>query len=227
MKITIYIVSICALILSLFSCEDAIDIVGPRYEFPEDADIKPLRVGNTWEYYITYFSDGEASETDSIVHTIVEELNVGGENWYVEDQGYTNPRITLTITNRSDGLWSNHGTMEFSEDEPYKLVEYPARSKTEYIVGRFTLSGETYEIYRNSEEVKDYIEVPAGRFRCIKYNDRLVTTDGQTVQDPLNILYYSPNYGMVKRERFKTNNFGALIISELWELKEYKIYPEE
>jgi len=211
--------------LAAISCRDSLGIDDVKV-VPADARILPLNLGNQWTFHVTQYNDsGNIINEYDVVHAIISEKLINGEKWYVQDQGSPPPGVTATMTNRPDGLWYEKGTSEFSTDTPYLVVSYPAVLKKRYIVGRFTntFDKKVYEIYRYAESVNHQLTVPAGNFYCLKFNDILALSDGTIVQEPLNSIYYAPNRGLVKRERFRLNNKNEIFVSEKWELKSYVI----
>lgn len=210
--------------LLAISCRDSLGIDDVKI-VPEDALILPLKVGNEWTYHITQYNDsGVVINQYDLKYVIISEKVINGETWYVQDQGSQPPGVTATMTNRKDGLWYEKGTSEFSKDMPYLVVSYPATLGKEYLVSRYTNSFDKkiYTVFRSAESVNWKLTVPAGNFYCLKYVDKLRLEDGSLVQEPLNVIYYAPNRGLIKRERYSAGE-NDLFISEMWELKNFVV----
>ncbi len=197
------IISFAAFALIIAACSDSTGIEDDAVITPNDAVIKPLDIGNTWNYINT-----ELDTAGTVVFRaedfvkVVDTQDIGGETWYIEQQGQ-NPALKQTLLNREDGLYTDHGHTYFHPDSPYRIVAYPVVQGEEFIVNRYEIAGETRELYRRVLEVNIKVTVPAGTFRCIKYADRLEDQSGSILQDTVNINYYAPNVGLVKSMRYR------------------------
>ena len=214
----IYILTAFAVIIA--ACSDSTGIDDDAVITPNDAVIKPLSIGNTWNYINTELDTaGTVVFSTEDFTKIVASQEIDGETWYIEQQG-ENPALKQTLVNRGDGLYTDHGHAYFHPDSPYRIVAYPVVKGEEFIVNRYEIAGKTRELYRRVLDVNIKTTVPAGTFRCIKYADRLTDHSGRVLQDTVNINYYAPNVGLVKSMRYREFN-GKLYNWAVSELEGY------
>lgn len=205
------------MITVLTSCdEDSLGIEDNVRVIPLDASIKPLTKGNQWIYSVTNFDTlGNSEKQDDEVHNIISSREIENETWFTEQIG-SGP-ATIDQTNREDGLWYISGS------EKIRLTKYPLDGSGD-IINEYThpQSG-TLQVVRNATETNVLINTDAGKFRCIKYVDRLQKTNGGIIREPVNISWFSPNIGLVRVEIFKEKSSGSQYLAQIRELKSYLV----
>jgi hypothetical protein len=125
------------------------------------------------------------------------------------------------LQNSDNGLLIKSGP----SGTPALVVPYPVNQQEEVFVSSYkdAVSGQTISIYRIATGVNQKISTRAGSFTSIKYIDITKDEAGNVLQNPLNVLLYAPNYGLIVRYRYKEKENGTLYLSELWELKSYTL----
>jgi len=203
------------LTLYIYGCVDSAGLDTARIE-PQEAEILPLAEGNNWTYGVTQFDEaGENSFSGETYHAIINAEN----GWYVQEQG--TPGINAYLQNSSEGLLIKSGP----SGTPGLVVPYPVNQQEEVFVSSYKdiTSGKTISIYRIATGVNQKIQTEAGSFTSIKYIDITKDDAGNVIQNPLNVLLYAPNYGLIIRERYKEKQNGDLYLAERMELKAYTL----
>lgn len=225
--------SIIAIILLsgaiLNSCKDSLGL-DQRIETPLKVPVKPLNIGNYWEYkVISYNERAEIIDESYQRYEIIAEITINGEKWYIEDKGLPSPGISETITNRENGLWTEKGSPEFNPDSPIRIISYPIIPGEKYLVSRFTSKPDNSirEVIREATNINISIKTPAGNFKCIEYYDFQADILGNILTEPTNISYYAPNYGLIERKSYRIDKTGNVYLYQIWQLDTYNIIPSE
>ncbi len=129
----------------IFGCEGGDDS-------GNDGILIPLKVGNSWEREVIVFgSNGNVSDSYSIVESIDDTIQVDEQAWFVNNYGDQ-------YQNRRDGLW-----MRDDINGEYLMFKYPTRAGDSHTISDgnmrvTTVDGDTT------------IVVPAGSFSCIRFD---------------------------------------------------------
>jgi hypothetical protein len=151
--------------------------------------IMPLKVGNTWNYKITDYENGNIKDSSYSKDYVTEQKTINSD--IISIVKFSNDQDTTTsysfFVNKSDGLYSvrdSSGTFVYS-----LALKYPGVPGDKW--GKI----ETWEI----ESTNVNCSTPAGNFTCYKYKFIISI-------DSLNILkftyYYAPGIGPVKGESY-------------------------
>jgi hypothetical protein len=214
MKAALYI-SLLIITIYIYGCVDSAGLDTARIE-PQKAEILPLADGNFWNYEVwQYKEDGELLSYGETYHSIISAEN----GWYVQEQG--TPGINAYLQNSDEGLLIKSGPA----GTPGLVVPYPVNQQAEVFVSSYkdAISGQTISIYRIATGVNQKITTRAGSFTSIKYIDITKDESGNVLQNPLNVLFYAPNYGLILRYRYKEKQNGTLYIAEHWELNSFTL----
>lgn len=223
MKKLFNILILLILALSCYSCQET--GLEENYNIIiHDTDIKPLKVGNEWNYEIIYYDSTESFfASELLTYEITTKQLRNGEEWYTEEHTGENLNTSLDITNRDNGLWGWNSSSDFNPNQPYRIVSYPVSIKEEFVVSIYeNTTDDTLKIIRQVTDIGKKVKVKAGNFRCIEYTDRRISSDGDTL-DPFIKVYYSPQVGLIKTLRYYKLKSGREILSQEQNLTSYKI----
>ena len=168
--------------------------------------IMPLDTGNTWQYTKTFFSaDGVPSDTLVATMTVVRAETLDSfPGFYVDDLIIGPPILDRVIlANLVGGLYT--ATAQY--------VSPPRPPKISKALPFPTFEGDSLTYFGYgicTRAVSDPVVVPAGAFRCIKYN---VISDTDTVA----IIWATPNVGLVRV------SYLDGFVHELYELRSFHV----
>ncbi len=203
------------------SCSDPLGLDDNVKTTIEFAEIKPLVIGNYWEYQVNGYDDGKEAYSYVDRFRIVDTIAVSGGVWFIEEHGDEDIPLVNYFQNREDGLWKSSGNPGEPGHEISIMVPYPFVKGSEFVVST-NQSGESIQkIIRKVEEVDVSIATPAGTFRCIKYGDYF-EYNGTREDLPRNVLYYAPRTGWIKTFRYVVDN-GLQVLSWEYILTDYHL----
>ena len=85
MKKFINILIIFILGISLYSCQET-GLEENYNAIVHDAGVKPLTIGNQWNYEIIYYdSTGSVFHTENMLYEITGSQMISGEEWFIEE----------------------------------------------------------------------------------------------------------------------------------------------
>ncbi len=173
----------------------------------DSTQVFPLKVGNTFiskkEYFDLQTGKQYLTKIDTV--KILGTQVLGDETFYVTN-------TNQYLVNRSDGYWLSNGAV--TKTGPALEAKYPG-SVGETFPSYTKITNEnppdtvigTWEILAKDEKVT----VPAGTFTCMKYRReaRGITTQRLHLQ---NLSWWSPGFGLIKREDYYPSEKGSLIL---------------
>lgn len=190
--------SIIIFLATIFiSCDN--DVIGVNdtdvIEDFEGSELIPMAVGNSWDYESIFYDDnGDIIDEKSLEWLITNTHEFDGVDWFrIQSSDYPNENVYYLLENK--GLSSI--LLGRFENEP--ILTYNLKSKigdvNQYIFFDFDLSTETEN---SSTFMGEYLglEVNGQEYRCLQYN----TNKTSNLKTELQIDYFSPGIGLVKRE---------------------------
>lgn len=170
----------------------------------KSSSIIPLKLGNTWEYYVTYFdSVGIMYEAKHVSQFVNGKINILDLTWYCYNS-YKN----YWYTNKSDGYWLYYKSTNGAEDQSMLIYKYP------------TIVGEKYADI-DVISVDEEIQVPAGKFKCIHL---LQGSDSPSDNsDYSSEIYLCPKIGLIRSVQMKRKSNGEKFIMAKCELTNYTL----
>lgn len=211
-----------AIAIILSSCGDSLGLEERVIIEQVPAEILPLKIGNRWDYEITrYNTAGGIDKVSETKYEITGSISLNDEIWYIQHQGTDDPGVLKYLINKSDGLWQKNSP----GSEASLLSPYPCKVGEEYLVSKYidSQSGKAVEIIRRVDEIYRVIAINSEKFHCIMLSDRQQMDNTAIGPNPLNVIYYAPNIGFVRRERYSNDENGKSYLFELWELKSYQV----
>ncbi len=210
------------LIFALSSCETPLDIEDNVIKKPIDpAFILPLKVDNRWIYSEEVFDSHGLKEADSFdTITITGEIVIDNNNWFIENRT-ANRMHKHYIRNSAFGL--ERWPVE-TFDTAFPDRKFPSAIGDNYVVP-FSYD-EIIDSLRTTRKVlssDEIVDVPAGRFRCLKYSDTVSGESGETLYDPYRIDFFSPGFGLIKSILYRISPTGQVFVFRKKLLKEFTI----
>lgn len=200
--------------------------------------IKPLKVGNLWNYkfYKYYEPEDDYVFLENYSLEVVERVEINDEVWFLMND--ETPHSYTYLTNTDVGLLQNCNCPEdkYAEEWIIMKAQYPSSVGDEYL-------GESYPsiISENNETIElttqmirklssiEHIKINGRHYHCYKYitYKHLKTKDGELInRDIFFIDYYAPNIGLVKMDLYTKNlknNTGKSIPDHILEIENYDL----
>jgi hypothetical protein len=190
------------------------------------AVIMPLAVGNRWIGTTHPLRGDDLFDTLRIIRDTV----VGNERWYVTSNG-------VMLANHPDGLYTwEIWAARRDQGKPTRALKFPvAVGDALNDLGNFRRvyehgdSGDVESIREVLTVVSTdtLVDVPAGRYHCIKAVLKRYRADGSP--DPVQFsndgpLYFAPGIGLLKTEGSYRPNLGSASMSNPWQLYDVSLH---